>query len=801
MRFIAALLLFSCLIIPTSLSAQPDAEIDIYPQSVATVNDISAGLINPAALAPEYVIGFRYLHAFPDSTLKGDDGFIFGMRGLLVSAQWLKHSNGIFRRKYVLASGARMFPDFYWGISYSWFGGKSESYRNKRVWKSGVLYRPLPVLSLGLVVDDINRPIIDFQRLERLYTLGLGLRPFGEKLTLSSDASLRENFPLEKTRFSLKIEAAPKAGVSLAALYRTDGMVQAGITFAIEQSSVGFSSGFHESDFTGGTIYYNQGPVASSRTLPYHRKIGRLKINRNLYHEPRGKKLFGPRPISFLETLQTLREASADKKIGSLLLDIESFPLGFASAWELRRALAEFKKSGRKLIAYLHSAGNKEYYIASVADEIYMPPVAALELCGLRAELLHLKGTLDKLGLEAEFMSTGKFKTAGEILTREDISEGDSIQINALLDDFFDIMITDIAAGRGLTEDRVREIIDNGPYGAERALNQGLVSGLIYPDELTENKARYFGRNSGIVDLIGRPEPPRATNYWGDPMRIAVINATGEMTGRENKQSPLFGNTMGQETIAKAVKAAADDKRVGAIVLRIDSPGGEVETADAIYHQLEKLKGKKPLVVSMADVCASGGYYIGCIGDEIIVPSPCITGSIGVVVGKLVDRGLYRKIGANKTIIKRGRHADIRSSWRKLEDDERELVLSEINWLYDEFIAKVSRWRGMTPERVDSLGQGRVWSGRDAVSAGLAGREGGLLDALKLAESLARPHPGQPIEYDIYPRYGFRLSFGVGSLESDLTALGISRLALPIHLSLADGEFAFYRMPFEINIK
>ena len=800
MRLIVALLLF-CLLFPANLMAQPDADMNIYPQSVATVNDISAGLVNPAALAPEYVIGFRYLHAFPDSTFKGDDGFIFGMRGVLVSAQWLKHSNGIFRRKYVVAGGARMFPDFYWGLSYSWFGGKSESYRDKRIWKSGILYRPLPVLSLGLVVDDINRPVIDFRRFERLYTMGLGLRPFGEKLTISSDASLREDSPLEKMQFNFKIEALPKAGVSLAAAYRTDGLIQAGIAFAIEQSSIGFSSGFHESDFSGGTIYYNQGPVASARTSPYHKKIGRLKINRNLSHEPRERSLFGQRPISFLELLQVVRQASADRKIGSLLLDIESFPLGFASAWELRRALADFRKTGKKVIAYLHSAGNKEYYIASVSDEIYMPPVAALELCGLRAELLHLKGTLDKLGLEAEFMSTGPFKTAGEILTRETISEAESIQINALLDDFFDIMVSDIAAGRALTEYRVEEIIDNGPYGANRAFTEGLISGLIYPDELTDKKDLYFGSNSGFVDLIGRDEPPKATNYWGDPLRIAVINATGEMTGRKNSQNPLFGNTMGQETIAKAIKAAADDKRVAAVVLRVDSPGGEAETADAIYHELEKLKEKKPLVVSMADVCASGGYYIGCIGDEIVVPSPCVTGSIGVVVGKIVNRGLYQKIGANKTIIKRGRHADIRSSWRKLDDAERELVLNEMNWLYDEFIAKVSRWRQMTPQRVDSLGQGRVWSGRKAVSAGLATREGGLLDALTLAESLARPRPGQPIEYDVYPRYGFKLSFGVGSFERDLAAIGIDRLALPIRLSLADDNPTFYRMPFDINIK
>lgn len=783
------------------LLAQPDADIDLYPQSVSTVNDVSAGIINPAALAPEYVIGFRYLHAFPDSTLKGDDGFIFGMRGALVSVQWLKHTNNVFRRKYLLAGGNRMFPNFYWGISYSWFGGNKDIYRNKRVWKSGILYRPAPIVSLGLVVDDINRPIIGEQRLERLYTLGAGLRPFGEKITFSADGSVRENQPLEKSRFVFRIEAMPKAGISLVTSYRTDGIIRAGITFTIEQSSIGVSSGYRESGFAGGTIYYNQGPVVTSGAMISRGKIASLRIGRNLSHEPRAKKLFGRQEIAFQNLLLGIRKAAHDPQIKGLLVELDDFPLGFASAWELRRALGEFKSSGRKVVVYLGSPGNIEYYVASLADQIYMPPVGLLELNGLRAEMLHLKGTLDKLGIEAEFISTGKFKTAGDILTRDNISEGDSIQINALLDDIYEIMVSDIAVGRGITENEVRQIIDEGPYGASRALSRRLVSGLCYPDEIKENPERYFGEKYRFTELFAELGKTQVSNYWGDPAHIAIINATGEMTGRTNRESPLVGKIMGSKTIADAVKKAAKDRRVVAVVLRIDSPGGEAETADAIYHELEKLKGKKPLIVSMADVCASGGYYIGCIGDEIVVPEPTITGSIGVIDGKIVTQGLYRKIGANKTIIKRGRHADIRSSWRKLDDEERQLATSEIMWLYDEFKSKVSRWRNMTPAGVDSIAQGRVWSGRDALDIGLASREGGLLEAIDIARARAGIGAERPVKYDVYPRYGFKLSLGMSGFEGDLTALGLDRISLPAWLLSESESAAYYRLPININIK
>ncbi|RKX20197.1 MAG: signal peptide peptidase SppA [Candidatus Zixiibacteriota bacterium] len=802
MKAVNVLAVYFLLLMVASAYPQVEADMQLFSQSVATVNNVSAGMINPAGLAPDYILGLRYIHAFPDSSIKGDNGFILGMKGMLFSIQWLKHTNDIFRRKYLLASGMRLFRNFYMGLSYAWFGGtSSEIYYKKNIYKIGLLYRPKPIISLGLVIDNLNRPKFAEKTLERLYTLGVGLRPLGSKFTFSIDGYLHEKDDLGEIESLFRLQIKPVPKIILAADYRTDGFFKVGLAYALNQAETGVSSRFSESDFLGGSFYYNQGPVTRTESIFSDKRIGKVKIDNSLTEEVRARGFFRPRRVPLLRILENIQKATDDPGIVGLFLDIENFPLGFASAQELRSAITKFRASGKKVVAFIDVAGNLEYYIASTADEVYLSPSGYLELKGLKAELIYLAGTLEKIGLYADFVSIGQFKTAPEILTRKTMSEAESLQTSVLLDDLYNQMIFDIATNNGISEEKLKSLIDTGPFSPKSAISAGLVDGLVFKDEILKNSGVYFSRKYNFEELSQKYKYEFFTDYWSEPARIAVVYANGDMVGKHSHDEPFIGRTMGEETIASALRKARTDKDIRAVVLRIDSPGGDVFATDEIYRELKKIKDKKPLVVSVGDVAASGGYYIACIGDDILMMPGAITGSIGIFMGKLVASGLYDKVGANKVILKRGKHADIRTDWRSLNKEEKELVYKQLSEFYDDFISKVAGWRKMPKSRVDSLGQGRVWSGQRAVEIGLADSYGGLLEAIELAAIKADIDPDCPIKLEILPEYKFDILKGYKTKKNNLADVLIGKVPGLILLSYLDESSYFYRLPYEIKIR
>jgi len=239
-RLILAIFLSLCLV-PIAVFAELDSDMELFPQSAATVNDISTGLINPAGLAADNVMGLRYMHSYSDSSFKGDHGLLFGLNGTMVSMQWLKHTDNIFRRKVLIAGGKRMFPNFYWGFSYGFFYKSNKFYDNKKLLKTGIIYRPIPEVSLGLVIDDILRPKFGDRNIERLYNPAIGIRPFGSKLTFSVDGYIREKESISDMQSQVRVEIVPKTGMSLVAAFRDDGSIHAGLTYSFGQSQVGGS--------------------------------------------------------------------------------------------------------------------------------------------------------------------------------------------------------------------------------------------------------------------------------------------------------------------------------------------------------------------------------------------------------------------------------------------------------------------------------------------------------------------------------------------------------------------------------
>jgi len=454
------------------------------------------------------------------------------------------------------------------------------------------------------------------------------------------------------------------------------------------------------------------------------------------------RKLFGGPNESLSNLVLQLRKAKVDKRIKAIILDINMSGAGWAKSEEIRDAITDFRSSGKQVYAYMELGMNKEYYIASACDRIYLAPPGELFINGLAAEVMFFRGSLDKLGVYPDIYQIGKYKSAGDMFTRKDMSEAHREYINSMLDDLYNRYVEAIAKARGKTPDEVRAIIDNSPYGSVKAKEAGLIDSAAYRDELDkEIKSKLGYQDNDELRLVRGSEyrevPPESLGL-DKGERIAVIYATGNIGSGKSDNSPTGDQSIGSDTLAKALNDARDDKTIKAIVLRVDSPGGSGLASDIIWHAVESAKQKKPVVVSMSDVAASGGYYISASANKIIAQPSTITGSIGVVAGKPVMKGFYDWIGLSNEYVLRGKNAGMFRETEKFTPDERAKFEEWIKTTYyNDFVPKVARGRGKDPAYIDSVGQGRVWTGSQGKNNGLVDEFGGLDRAVAVAKQLA----------------------------------------------------------------
>ena len=386
---------------------------------------------------------------------------------------------------------------------------------------------------------------------------------------------------------------------------------------------------------------------------------------------------------------------------------------------------------------FLSAPSDGEYYLACAADWLVCPPVSAINLDGLNAETTFYTGLMDKLGIDFEYEVVGKYKSAVEQYSRTSLSEPAREARESVLDDIFADLTETIAADRGLSADRVRELIDSGPLVSVEAQRAGLIDQVAYEDELDEIVRSKIARHAQRVGLDDLSKRRYHRTTWGPAPQVAVVFAEGTMLSGADRDDPLAGEVMGAQTVAAAIRAARNDRDIKAIVLRINSPGGSGIAADVVKREIDLTRGKKPLVVSMSDVAASGGYYIGCAADSVFASPGTITGSIGVYYGKVNLAGLYEKIGIDKETSVRGAHAGMYSMSRSFTDDEREIVRGQVQMFYDNFIKVVAEGRRREPELIEPVAQGRVWTGKAAKEAGLIDAFGGLQEAIASAAQLA----------------------------------------------------------------
>jgi len=455
--------------------------------------------------------------------------------------------------------------------------------------------------------------------------------------------------------------------------------------------------------------------------------------------------------------VENLRKAKRDARITSVLIMPRSLDLPYwGKVQELRDAIADFRRSGKRVTAFLEYGGDREYFLASAADRVYLLPTSPLDLTGVASYEIFLRGTLDKLGVYPDFLHIGEYKTATNQLTEKRMTPAHREMTEALNRDMFDQLVRGIAQGRRKSEAEVRALIMRGPLLPQEALQAGLVDGLAYEDQL-DDRVPELRAQSGETKRIddsdySRIEPqsvgirPRS--------RIAVLYAVGTITSGKSAFDPINGNTVGSETLVEQIRQVRDDDSIKAIVLRVDSPGGSSVASDVIWRELMITRDKKPsrpLITSMSDLAASGGYYISLPGQTIVAQPGTLTGSIGIYTGKMVLAGTLDKIGVTEETVTSGGNADIYSPFAKFTPEQRTRVDAFLRDFYANFLDKVAASRHTTREQVDRIAQGRVWTGAQAREHGLVDMLGGLDTAVSIAKQQAKIPADEDVELVSYP--------------------------------------------------
>ena len=437
------------------------------------------------------------------------------------------------------------------------------------------------------------------------------------------------------------------------------------------------------------------------------------------------------------DILKSISKAKVDSRIEGILLNLTSIQAGMATIEEIRNAFIDYKKSGKFIYAYSESYTQGAYYLASVADKIYLYPEGDVDFRGLHADLMFFKGALEKLEIQPEIIRHGKFKSAVEPFMYDKMSDENREQVSTFLNSIWNNILNGINTSRNIPVDELQKIADNAEArNAENALSLHLVDKLSYYDQLLSDlKMKTDQGEKEKIKFVSLKKYVRAYVKGDDfsAKKIAVVYASGDIVSGDGNEDQI-----GSDKIAAALRKARLDSSVKAIVFRINSPGGSALASDVIWRETILAQKTKPFIVSMGDYAASGGYYIACAADTIVARPNTITGSIGVFGLLFNTQNMFKnKLGITFDSVKTGRYADLGSMNRPMKDNERAIIQGEVEKVYDTFISHVAIGRKMTKENVDNIGQGRVWSGVDAKRIGLVDVLGGLNDAISIAAKKA----------------------------------------------------------------
>jgi protease-4 len=539
---------------------------------------------------------------------------------------------------------------------------------------------------------------------------------------------------------------------------------------------------------------------------------------------PTAPGVFGDVKPTLAKLVERLDAAAADKDVAAVWLKIDDLDIGRAKVYEIRGAIARLRKAHKPVYAQLTTADSRQYMLATACDRVVMPPSGVLLIPGVRAEVTFFKGLLDKLGLQFDVLKMGKYKGAAEPFSRKDMSKPLRESYESLVDDFYQDLMGVIAADRHLKDYQVKTYVDRGLFTASDAKKAGLIDDVLYADQLEDqiktdlkgkkveivsdykkNKIESdFSGLGGMMKLIEIFTGGKPSAAVSKKPKIAVVYAVGPIMEGKGDEGMFGSSVIGSTTMVAAIKKAADNPKVVAIVLRIDSPGGSAVASDLIWR--ETVHAKKPVIASMSDVAGSGGYYIAMGAKKIYAAPSTLTGSIGVIGGKLVTRGLYGKLGLNTEVISRGANSEAMSSNQPFTPGERKVWMELLEDTYHQFVSKAAEGRKMSYDHLQELAQGRVYAGVTAKKLGLIDEIGTLQDAIAAAKTAAGLKADADVELLTLPepKTIFEQLFGDQSASTDsdsLLAEGIRLLQQSKMLRQMLSQPVLMWMPYEVQVK
>jgi protease IV len=790
----------------TFAQGQPSQGMRLLAPSVVGDDDPTALETNPAALGfsrSGLVLAVDTL----DPDAGGDAIGVFGNLTLGSFSSALSYQSLDHNGKLSVGTALRAGRVAALGLGLHWYDSdQDESVNDEFSADLGLTLRPFPLAALGVVVRNLNTPRFDPTLLERVYDLELGIRPLGtDRIELGGGARIGEDSEDVDPHFRASLSAW---GVELRGDVDVDELpgvsgndvrATAGVAFNLERA--GASGGAfirrppHEKAAAEGSLVAVRLSQERYRPLPIEPRVFE-EITLDGESDER-------QVVALLAHLHSLLH---DDRTAGVLLRIGSLDVGWATVEELRAAVDHLRRAGKPVVAHLEDASLRAYALASAADRVLIGPAGGVRLIGLHASLYFYKGTLDLLGVRADVLKIAEYKSAPEVVTEKKSTGPAREEREAVLDDVYRWLLGSLAASRRSEASAVSARVDQGPYTAGEALRAGLVDEVVAPEELEEWVSR---RHPGTVLVPVDDLGPRRPERWASHPRVVVVVVEGDMVEGESRELPLFGERIvGSDTIAQAVESARESDAV-AIVVRINSPGGSVGAADRIWREIYKTRGHKPVVASLSDVAASGGYYVASAADRVFADRSTITGSIGIFYGKVDISGLLAKVGVTHETYTRGARADIDSELRPWTDQERAVLMAKLRQFYDRFRWVVSRGRGLGMDEVDRVGRGRVWTGGQARERRLVDALGGFEEALAEAKRRAGLAPDAVVDLAIVPELPQNLArriahalLGGERATSELPREVAARLRglVPPALLVAPGE-PLARMDYELRLE
>ena len=603
--------------------------------------------------------------------------------------------------------------------------------------------RPTPHIALSIVGRDLNQPDEAYRYIDRSVDLAVAVRPTGKRdIEIGLEARYLDGSGQWLPRSIIGIDV-PHVGRIRGEVSTSDPTTSGTMTYV---ATAGLEVGIGTATVEGGGVFgTGLGPSSASGfytgvALTGYRSPG---IPEGSYAQQiRIEETPGSR--SHVNLLRRLWRLAADRDLKAVALVIKSEPASsLAHAEELGDAIRMLRANGKKVICHLEDAAGRSLYVCSQADRIVMNPAGVVRFAGLRTQYQYYGALLAKIGVRAQFVRIGAHKSAPESFMRDgptDRARADHID---LLNEYEDVFLSDIGGGRHISRSQLSDTFAHGPFVAREAEQAHLVDGTAFDDEIEKVVGEVVGRR---VSLREEPRPKQAPARFGSQRSIAMVYVEGDMVDGKSRDIPLIDmRLVGSYTIAKALKTSRDDPRVGAVVMRIESPGGSSLAADVIWREVVLTSRVKPVIVSMGSSAASGGYYIASAGTVVFANPLTITGSIGIFYGKADVSELFSKIGITTETYKTSPRADGESMYRPYTEDELAELQKKVKQLYDVFLDRVAEGRKMSHDAVDAVGQGRVWTGRQAHARKLVDHLGGIREALEEARRLGHLSEDAPI--------------------------------------------------------